>query len=214
MEKKQKTELILLNKLRQKDEEYLNIISEVIKFCSEMKQHIVSYHSKHNKEYIKCLNGDKYLDTLFQYKDKTFFIRMWIFAMKNEKVPLYMIYGNEKGKSFTNVEISNHSMSKEFDSKMYETALQLIYSKLYIDYAETFSNSDEVNDLNKKMKEIPKPSYVIENMACNKDLRELFEKYNNEQFDAFLKIFIFNYNEALTHIEVDYFGENIEERFN
>lgn len=110
--------LNLLNKLNDVSNAYWLCKNNISDRCLNMKQHIVEYHSKHWKDYKQMPNEGQFLDTIFHYKDETYYIKIWYFQGEKNNVPLYTLYTNGDKTYFINVESSNHALSKNFLAMM------------------------------------------------------------------------------------------------
>lgn len=184
---------------------YIKRTYYIFEVCFEMKNYITTFYSKNQRNFIEKKNGDKYIETSFNFNGIMFFIRLWHFCGNSKKdVPLYTIYNNDYNRFYVNVEVSNHTIKKEFMSKMRKALEQKYLYDTYVNFCSLF-NDDERNELNRKMTEIPKPSYALDDMATNEELCKMVEEYNEEQLNAFLDVLMFSYHEVLSHIEMEHF---------
>lgn len=198
-------ELILLSKLQFFNEKYNKQIFAIFKLCSEMKNYVTTFYAKNQRNFIEMKNGDKYIETSFNFNGIMFFIRLWYFCGNSKKdVSLYTIYNNDYNRFYINVEVSKHTIKKDFMDKMRKALEQKYLYYTYVKFCSLF-NDDERNELNRKMTEIPKPSYALDDMATNEELCKMVEKYSEEQLNAFLEVLIYDYHEALSHVEMEHF---------
>lgn len=168
-----------------------------------MKEHISKYYSKYKNNSIEWEHNNKFLETLFIYNDKKFFIRIWAFMHKEKEIPLYKIYNNCDNIFFVNVEISNHSLRTEFIDSMLASLENDYIMKINTEFCVKF-NDDERQYLYKLIRN---SNYSLEYIAENKEFNDFVKEYDDEKINIMLKLFIACYNNWLKYINIDYFGE-------
>lgn len=169
-----------------------------------MKERISKYYSKHKDNCIEFHHNNKFIETLFIYNDKKFFIRIWTFMHKEKEIPLYKLYNNSDNIFFVNVEISNHSLRTEFIDSMLLSLENDYIMKINTEFCSNFNN-DEKKYLYKL---IQNSNYSFECIAENKEFNTFIKKYNEDKVNIILKLFIVWYNNWLKYINIDYFGED------
>lgn len=201
------TMLTLLDKIYKCNCEYFEEIDYFTNICSLMKEHVSQYHSKHKNEYVEYSNGNKFIETTFIHDKTKFFIRIWNLKHTEKDMPLYTLYNNGNNVFFVNVEISNHSLRNDFMNSMMLALKNHYIMRINTEIMNVFDNNDEKNKLYNIIQSAIRPTYVIECIAENEELISFLGKYNDDKVDIILKLLIITYHNALSYINMDYFGE-------